>query len=84
MIERESTLLLSKGLGHGSCLGTSGGLKEVIILAMNCGDTRPVFRFRISATEEACLGDGPKLMPILVLSIHFLAFFPSWMSLLRT
>ncbi len=50
----------------------------------NFGETKPVRRLKISATDEACLGDGPRLMPILVLSITFLAFFPSCMLLPST
>ncbi len=50
----------------------------------NCGETKPVWRLRISATDEACFGDGPKLIPILVLSIHFHAFLPSCIFLSST
>jgi hypothetical protein len=43
----------------------------------NWGDTSPVAGLRINATDEAWFGDGPRLIPILVLSSHFLGFCPS-------
>ncbi len=46
----------------------------------NCGDTRPVSRFNIKDTLCACLGEYPRLIPILVLSVHFCAFLPSCSS----
>jgi len=50
----------------------------------NCGDTNPVCRLKINDTECACLDEYPKLIPILVLSCHFLAFLPFWISLCST
>ena len=43
----------------------------------NCGETHIVCRFRIKSTDDTCLGEVTRLIPILVLASHLCCRPPS-------